>query len=143
MLFLTPIKNKQGGYVMLNLATNKEITSTRITLVPITDLVIRTVKELAAQDGMTSLKIENRTQTMIYNNDMLPRIDYEEDTEPVTAGHDPTYVPRPQRSYNNELSNERNCAPITSSELDDLWADADDFLPACLPRCRTMADAEW
>jgi len=39
-LFLTPMKNKQGGYVMLNLATNKEITSTRITQVPITDLVI-------------------------------------------------------------------------------------------------------
>jgi len=97
-LFLTPMKNKQGGYVMLNLATNKEITSTRITQVPITDLVIRTVEELAAQDGMTPLKIENRTRTMIYNNDMLPGLDYEADTEPVAAGHDPTYVPRPQRS---------------------------------------------
>jgi len=28
--------------------------------------------------------------TMICNNDMLPGTDYEEDTEPVTAGHDPT-----------------------------------------------------
>jgi len=55
------MKNKQVGYVMLNLATNKEITSTRITQVPITDLVIRTVEELAAQDGMTPLKLENRT----------------------------------------------------------------------------------
>ena len=73
-LFLTPMKNKQGSYVMLNLATNKEITSTHITQVPITDLVIQTVKELAAQDGMTPLKIENRTRTMIYNNDMLPGI---------------------------------------------------------------------
>ena len=89
-LFLTPMKNKQGGYVMLNLATNKEITSTCITQVPITDLVIRTVEELAAQDGMMPLKIENRGQTMICNNDMLPGTDYEEDTEPVTAGHDPT-----------------------------------------------------
>jgi len=34
------MKNKQGGNVMLNLATNKEITSTRVTQVPITDLVI-------------------------------------------------------------------------------------------------------
>jgi len=75
---------------MLNLATNKEITSTCITQVPITDLVIRTVEELAAQDGMMPLKIENRGQTMICNNDMLPGTDYEEDTEPVTAGHDPT-----------------------------------------------------
>jgi len=136
-LFLTHMKNKQGGYVMLNLATNTEITSTRITQVPITDLVIRTVKELAAQDGMTPLKIENRTRTMIYNNDMLPGLDYEADTEPVAAGHDPTYVPRPQRSYDNELGNERNYAPINPSELDDLWADADDFLPARLPRRRS------
>jgi len=97
-LFLTPMKNKQGGYVMLNLATNKEIASTCITQVPITDLVIRTVEELAAQDGMTPLKVENRTRTMIYNNDMLPGIDCEEDAKPVTAGHDPTCVPRPQRS---------------------------------------------
>jgi len=65
---------------------------------------------------------------------MLPGLDYEADTEPVTAGHDPAYVPRPQHSYDNELGNERNYAPITSSELDDLLADADDFLPARLPR---------
>jgi len=71
---------------------------------------------------------------MIYNNDMLPGIDYEEDTEPVAAGHDLTYVPRPQCSYDNELDNERNYAPITSSELDDLQANANDFLPARLPR---------
>jgi len=134
-LFLTLMKNKQGGCVMLNLATKKEITSTRITQVPITNLVIRTVEELAAQDGMTPLKIENRTRTTIYNNDVLPGIDYEEDTEPVAAGHDPTYVRRPQRSYDNELGNERNYAPLTLSELDDLRADADDFLPARLPRC--------
>jgi len=139
-LFLAPMKNKQGGYVMLNLAINKEVTSTRITQVPITDLVVRTVEELAAQDGMTPLKIENRTCTVIYNNGMLPAIDHEEDTEPVTTGHNPNCVPRPQRSHDNELSNERNCAPITSSELDDLRADADDVLPARLPRCQTTAD---
>jgi len=119
-LFLTPMKNKQGGDVMLNLATNKEVTSTCITQVPITDLVIRTVEELAAHNGMTPLKIENRTRTLIYNNDMLPGIDYKEDLKPVTAGHDPTYVPRPQCSYDNDLSNERNFAPIDSSKLDNL-----------------------
>jgi len=126
---------------MLNLATNKEITSTRVTQVPITDLVIRAVEELAAQDGMTPLKIENRARTMIYNNNMLPGIDCEEDTEPVSAGHNPTYIPRPQRSYDNELGNERNYAPITLSELDDLRAYANDFLPARLPRRHTTADA--
>ena len=140
-LFLAPMKNKQGGYVMLNLATNKEVASTRITQVPITDVIIQTVEELAAQDGMTPLKIENRTGTMIYNNDMLPGIDYEEDVKPATAGHDPTYVPRRQRSYDNEISNECNFAPIDLSKLDDLWANADAFLPARLPRRRTAADA--
>jgi len=139
--FLTPMKNKQGGYVMLNLATNKEITSTRITQVPITDLVIRTVEELAAQDGMMPLKIETCTRTVIYNNDMLPGMDYEEDVEPVTAGHDPTYVPMPQRSYDNELSNARNFAPVDSSKLADLRADANAFLLTRLPRRRTAADA--
>jgi len=126
---------------MLNLATNKEITSTHVTQVPITNLVIRTFEELAAQDSMMPLKIENRTQTMIYNNNMLPGIDYEADTKPVAPGHDPTYVPRPQPSYNNELHHECNYAPITSSELDYLRADANDFLPARLPRRQTTADA--
>jgi len=46
-LFLTPMKNKQGGHVMLNLATNKEVTSTRITQVPITHLVIRLLPKMA------------------------------------------------------------------------------------------------
>jgi len=66
---------------------------------------------------------------------MLPGIDCEEDVEPVTAGHDPAYVPMPQRSYDNELSNEHNFAPV------DFWADANVFLLACLPRRRTTADA--
>ena len=140
-LFLRPMPNKQGGYMMLNLTTNKEITSNRITQVPITDLVIRTVKELAVQDGMTPLKIENRTCTMICNNNMLPGIDYEEDVKPVTAGHDPTYVPRPWCSYDNELSNKHNFAPIDLSELDNLQADAEDLLPAQLPRRHTVADS--
>jgi len=55
--------------VMLNLAADKEITSTRITQVPVTDSVIRTVEELAAQGGMTPLKIENHTRTMICNTE--------------------------------------------------------------------------
>jgi len=78
---------------------------------------------------------------MIYNNDMLPGVDYEEDLEPVSAGHDPTYAPRSQRDYNNELDNDRHFAPIDSPELDDLRADADELLPALLPRRRTTADA--
>jgi len=79
-LFLTPMKNKQGCYVMLNLATNKEITSTCITQAPVTDSVVQTVKELAAQDSMTPLKIEHHTHTVIHNNHMLSGIDCEEAT---------------------------------------------------------------
>jgi len=90
---------------------------------------------------MTPLKIENRTHTMIYNNDMLPGVDYEEDLEPVSAGRDPTYVPRPERNYNNGLDNKHHFAPIDSTELDDLRADADELLPALLPCRRTTADA--
>lgn len=127
-IFLAPLDNKQGEYLCLHLATNKVITSQKITQVPITNLVIKAVEELAQQDGMSALKIKNKTRTVVYNNDYVPGIDYEEYEEPVAELHDPKNRPRPQRDYNAELSNRRHYDPVDSSELDDLRADV--ALPA-------------
>ena len=62
---------------------------------------------------------------MIYNNDYLPGIHYEDFETPLEERCDPNYTPRPQRDYDNELNNRRTYAPIDSTELDDLRADAE------------------
>ena len=56
---------------------------------PFTNLVIKAVESLAIQEGMSSLKLENHSRTVIYNNDYQPGVDYEEYETPIEELRDP------------------------------------------------------
>ena len=121
-LYLDTMDNEQGGHIVLNLATNEEVRTPKVTQVPFTNLVIKAVESLAIQEGMSSLKLENHSRTVIYNNDYQPGVDYEEYETPLEELRDPDYRPRKQRNLD---SNVNNLDPIQQSELDGLRSDAD------------------
>jgi hypothetical protein len=54
-IVLGPSENIQTGWKLLNLATGKVITRTRVTVVPITNAAIARVDSLAAKQGIRSL----------------------------------------------------------------------------------------
>ena len=47
-IYLRPLRNQQGGHELLHLHSNKTITRHDITLIPISDTIIRLVEALAA-----------------------------------------------------------------------------------------------
>jgi len=51
-----PMGNLQGGYKFLSLATGKNVTRRKFTEMPVTDVVIKQVEEMAVKDGAMAVK---------------------------------------------------------------------------------------
>jgi hypothetical protein len=57
--------NTQGGHELMNLQTSMMITRNTIWERPLTALVIRTVEEMAGEQGITTLKLTGRKKMPI------------------------------------------------------------------------------
>ena len=67
-IYLRPTDSHQGGHELLHIATNKVITRSRVTPVPITPAVIKLIHAIAKEENMPKgLKIENRTNTVLFD----------------------------------------------------------------------------
>ena len=55
-IFLGPTTGKQPGYHLLNLATRQVIVRPKVRELPITDLIIDAVNQMATKDGIKSMK---------------------------------------------------------------------------------------
>jgi hypothetical protein len=64
----------------MDLRSGRVITRRNLTEIPVTDLVIQAVKNLALQQGITTLKLTNNTRHNIYPADWIAGVEYE-DTE--------------------------------------------------------------
>jgi hypothetical protein len=77
-IYLRLMTNKQGGHELMNLHTGQVITGNTIWERPLTDLVIRTVETMAADQGITTLKLAGRNKIPIYPTDWNAGVEYEE-----------------------------------------------------------------
>ena len=62
-IYLRPTKTLQGGHEILDLNTNRVITRPKVTVIPISDIVIKRVEEMATEQGIKTLKFLNRKKT--------------------------------------------------------------------------------
>jgi hypothetical protein len=62
----------------MDLRTGRVITRRRITEIPVTELVIQAVENMALTQGLTSLKITGRHTSPIYPADWIAGVDYQE-----------------------------------------------------------------
>jgi hypothetical protein len=84
-IVLGPSDNIQTGWKLLAVTTGKVITRTRITVVPMTDLIIAKVESMAAKQGIRSLKLESRS----YDDDATADLEgVEEDDEDNNPDYD-------------------------------------------------------
>jgi hypothetical protein len=85
-IVLGPSDNIQTGWKLLAVASEKVITRTWITVVPMTDLIIAKVESMAAaKQGIRSLKLESRS----YNDDVTADLEgVEEDDEDDDPDYD-------------------------------------------------------
>ena len=59
-IYLRPERNLQGGHELMDLQTGRVIIRSRVTEIPVTDLVIKTVEMMAEDQGIGSLKFYNK-----------------------------------------------------------------------------------
>ena len=80
-IYLRPIYNQQGGHELLDLATKRVITRRKVTHIPIAPTIIQAVENMAAQDGMTGLKMRTHTGNILYDSSWITGVDYDEDED--------------------------------------------------------------
>lgn len=59
-IYLRLERNIQGGHELMDLQTGRVIVSSRVTEIPVTDMVIKYVEQMDEDKGITSLKSYNR-----------------------------------------------------------------------------------
>ena len=71
------LKN-QGGYVVLDLKSGLTISRGKVTDIPVKNLVIKAVSNMAEDDKITNLRFENKSGVLLNPNYWLEGVDYED-----------------------------------------------------------------
>ena len=84
-IYLGVSSNIQGGHEVMALDTGLELSTQTVTKLPISDLVIKRVEELAKKQGFTGFKFANRRGNSIFDASLIAGVDYEENLVPPNA----------------------------------------------------------
>ena len=80
----------QGGHEVLALDTGLLLSTPKITKLPLTDVVVKTVENMASSQSFKSLKFQNRRGEPIYDVSLIAGVDYEANLD---ANLDPPNAP--------------------------------------------------
>jgi hypothetical protein len=70
----------------MDLRPGRVITRRNLTEIPVTDLVIQAVEDLALQQGVTTLKFTNNNRQNVYPADWMSGVEYEEPEDEERRG---------------------------------------------------------
>ena len=76
-IYLGQPDNIQGGHLVMSLETGKELSTQRVTVIPITDLVIKRVEEIAHNQNFKTLKFKNRKGQVYHDESLIAGVDSE------------------------------------------------------------------
>ena len=80
-IYLRTATSLQGGHEVMALDTGKLLSSPRVTKLPLTDIVIRTVENMARVQGFKELKFNNRRHEPMHDATRLAGVEMEENVE--------------------------------------------------------------
>ena len=84
-IYLGVSTNIQGGHEVMALDTGYELSTQKVTKLPISDVLIKRVEELAKNQGFKVLKFANRRGQPIFDASLIAGVDYEENLVPPNA----------------------------------------------------------
>jgi hypothetical protein len=121
-IYLQPALNMQGGHEIYDLNSNRVITRSRVSQIPITDVVIKAIEKIAEDQGFKSLKFKNQKGAIFHDADWIAGVDYDEniqqDTDDDEAYED---YENGDQEQDNEIYEEYN--RIDKEEIEDLIED--------------------
>ncbi len=111
----------------MNLATGQPLTATKVTELPVTEHVIKSVENLAEEQDIKSLKITGKNKIPLLPADWIAGVDYEPcDGQCDEADEDDSKYKqfKPSYGYEEALDDDEQFAPVTEDEIGELIEDA-------------------
>jgi hypothetical protein len=68
-LYLQLVNNIQGGHELYDLNLGRVITRARVTQIPVTNLVVKAIEQIAEDQGFKTLKFKNCKGAIFHNAD--------------------------------------------------------------------------
>jgi hypothetical protein len=126
-IYLRPAQNQQGGHELMDLNSGQLISRNIVHEIPVTDVVIKAVKNMAYQQGFKSLKFKNRNGVIYHDADWIAGVDYDDPDDIKNENEEEEY-------YNKEDENEdqleqyeeleEQLEHIDPEEIEDIMRDA-------------------
>jgi hypothetical protein len=77
-IYLRPAQNQQGGHELMDLNSGQLISRNIVHEIPVTDVVIKAVENMAYQQDFKSLKFKNRNGVIYHDADWIVGVDYDD-----------------------------------------------------------------
>ena len=127
-IYLTPMPNaRQGGHLVMNLATGRETAATKVTELPVTEHVIKAVAKTAEQQGVKTLKITGRNKELLHPAHWVAGVDYNNNNKNQSENEDENeedYVPDEENYPEvDDMVEEDYYDRIDQAEIDEIFAD--------------------
>ncbi|MGC8486574.1 MAG: Ig-like domain-containing protein, partial [Candidatus Baltobacteraceae bacterium] len=126
-IYLCPTNNTQGGHENMYLNSGRVITRPRVWEIPVTPVVIRAVETMAEEQGIKSLKLQNRRKTTLYLADWIAGVDYNNKNNDHDDEDDTEYENEENNNAEYEdddaIEDEENFDRVNQQEIDEILAD--------------------
>jgi hypothetical protein len=74
-------QNQQGGNALMDLNSGQLITRNIVHEIPVTDVIIKAVKNMAYQQGFKTVKFINRNGVIYHDANWIAGVDYDDDKD--------------------------------------------------------------
>ena len=128
-IYLRPMPNtRQGGHLVMNLATRRQTTATKVVELPITEHVIKAVAKMAEEQGDKSLKITGRNKQILHPAHWVAGVDYDNNNENQSENeeeNDEDFIPDEETYPEDDNMVKEDCYDqIDQAEIDEIFADS-------------------
>jgi hypothetical protein len=80
-IYLRPAQYQQGGHELMDLNSGQLITRSIVHKIPVTNVVIKSVENMAYQQGFKSIKFKNRNGVIHHDANWITGVDYDDDED--------------------------------------------------------------
>jgi hypothetical protein len=127
-IYLRPAQNQQGGHGLMGLNSGQLISRIIVHEVPVTDVVIKAVENMAYQQGFKSLKFKNRNGVIYHDAGWIAGVDYDDPDDIDNENEDEEYDNEEDENEDQleqyEELEEEQLEHIDPEEIEDIMRDA-------------------
>jgi hypothetical protein len=128
--YLCPAQNQQGGHELMDLNSGQLTSRSIVHEIPVIDVFIKAVKNMAYQQGFKSLKFKNRNGVIYHDADWIVGVDYDDPDD-----YDIDDIENEIEDYDNEEDEDEDqleqyeevdeqLEPINPEEIEEIIRDA-------------------